>query len=494
MARLEILRMKTLAPPCKSLFKPSECELDNAFDYGRRFGEKLKDEWVPAGKSKDGVNLWKCTVCGEIFEGALPPNLCSVCGAGPEAFIEYVEEIITFNSNESMKVLIVGSGPGAVYAADAVRKRNAEAEITLITKDSEPPYYRPALTKQLSEDLKVEDILIFDADYYTDNNIKIINETEIVQILPDKKEISDRNGNSYEYDKLVLALGAKCFVPPLNGAQLPEVFTLRTFTDFCDLKKTVSNATKITVLGGGLLGLEAAYSLKQLGKEVTVIEMAPRILPRQLDEAGSELLLQKIKDAGINVITGVFVEEISGDIKVRGVVTDRNEFVETDAVIISVGIRSNFNLAADAGLTVNRGIIVDAEMTTSDPDIYAVGDCAIFDGIPAGLWEIASEQGKVAGANIAGELKEFSHLTLGATMHAFDTAIFSVGDIGLNEKDKYIQVNCRNDIRGTYKNIFFKNNKLCGALLVGDLRLTNPLLTAVKKQINSQQAMDNKLL
>jgi len=493
MARLEILRMNTLSPAYKTVFKPSEKELEGAVDYGRRFAEKLKNEWTSAGKPQKGMNLWKCSICGEILKSSLAPSFCTVCGAGPEAFVEYIEEIINFKSDEDMKVLIVGSGPGAVYAADAVRKRNTHAEITLFSKDSELPYYRPALTKQLADNLKIDDILIFPENYYDDNNITIMRETEIVDLMPAEKMVKDAKGRCYEYDKLVLALGGRCFVPPIKGTELPEVFTLRTFSDFENIKSTIGKSKKIVVLGGGLLGLEVAYSIKQLGKDVHVLEMAPRILPKQLDLTGSELLMQKINDSKISVELGVLAKEISGDIKVRGILTDKNEFIEADAVIISAGIRSNITLAAKAGIEVNDGIVVNQKMQTSDENIFAVGDCAMFDGVVSGLWEPAIQQGSIAGANIAGDEKVYSQMILGASMHAFDTAIFSVGDIGFFDHLDYVHVNSRNDIHGTYKNLVFKNNKLTGTLLVGDLSLMNSLLASVKKQLTPQQAMDDKL-
>ena len=494
MARLELMRMHTITPPLKSIFKPSDVELNNAYNYGQRFAAKLKDEWVPIGTNKKGQILWKCTVCGEVFEGALPPTTCAVCGAGPEAFVEYKEEIITFSSNVESNILIVGSGPGAVYAADAIRKRNKNCKITLFTKDDALPYYRPALTKQLSDDLKINDMLIFPESYYLDNNITIQTNTLIKEINPANKVIVDSTGKSNSYDKLILATGAECFIPPISGAKLPGVFTLRTFADFSNLKKNLQASKKVTILGGGLLGLEAAYSIHKLGKEVTVVEMAPRILPRQLDEVASSMLMKKILEAGITVKIATFAEEISGDTKVRGVLTDHNEFIPSDTVIVSAGIRSNINLAVNAGLEVNRAIVVDNRMQTSHSDIYAVGDCAIFDGTTSGLWETAIEQGKTAGAHIAGDKAEYSHLTIGATMHAFDTAIFSVGDLAYDKNDEYIQVNCRNDIRGTYKELIFKEDKLVGGILLGDLTMTNPLLSGVKKSLSSIEAKDNKLL
>ncbi|MCK5844245.1 MAG: FAD-dependent oxidoreductase, partial [Victivallales bacterium] len=494
MARLNVLRMKTLEPPLKSVFKPSESELDAAYDYGRRFARMLGDEWVPAGVSESGKTLWKCTVCGEVFEGALPPLSCPVCGAGPEAFVEHVEEIVTFSSNKEFKAVIIGSGPAAIYAADALRKRNSNAVIDIYSADADIPYYRPALTKKLSEDMTIEDNLLFPKEYYADNDITLHLNTRIEKIAPSENKIVDAAGNSIAYDKLVIATGARCFVPPLPGAELPEVVTLRDFGDFRALRAIVDNgARKIVVLGGGLLGLEVANSLMKLGLEVTVLEMAPRILPRQLDDAASEMLAKVIDASKVKVITGTFAEEIAGDARVRGVVTDKHGTIECDAVVVSAGIRANVDLAIVAGLDVDRGIVVNERMQTSHADIYSVGDCVSFNGVMAGLWEPAMEQGRVAGAHMAGENLVYEPPVVGATLNAFGTSVFSVGELVCDMKG-CVKVVQRNDMEPSYKTLCFGDGKLSGGVLLGDLSSTNQLLSGVKKQMDYETAADNKLV
>jgi len=494
MARLNVLRMKTLEPPLKVIFKPSDKELAAAHDYGRRFAKKLNEEWKQAGKSSAGVTLWKCMVCGEIFEGALPPISCPVCGAGAEAFIEFTEEKIMFISENKFKTVIIGSGPAAINAAVAIRKRNKNAEINIYTADKNLPYYRPALTKRLSDDLKLEEILLYPKKFYEKNEINIHLDAEIRKITPAEKTVTDNNGNSISYDKLIIATGAHCFVPPLPGAELPEVITLRNFKNFNKIKNLIEKgAENFVIIGGGLLGLEVANSLLKLGLKVTVLEMAPRILPRQTDDAAAKILSKIIRANGVNLKTDVYAEEIIGDTKVRGVKL-KSEEISCDAVIFSAGIRSNIELAVEAGLDVNRGIVIDERMQTSVADIYAVGDCAAFNKSVTGLWEPAMAQGKVAGAHIAGDAAKYEPIIVGATLNAFGTGIFSVGDLGEKENEEYTQITCRNDVKKVYKNIYFKNDKLCGGILLGDLTLTNPLLSGVKKEIDTETAADNKLI
>jgi NADH oxidase (H2O-forming) len=495
MARLNVLRMNTLEPPMKAVFKPSTEELAEAYNYGKRFARKLKEEWVPIGKSAAGVTLWRCTVCGEVFEGALPPLSCIACGAGPEAFVEYTEEIITFSSDREFKTVIIGGGAGAIYAADALRKRNAKAQIDIYSADEYLPYYRPALTKKLAEDFDVNENFIFPEQYYKDNNINLHLGVEISKIDPAAKAIYDNKGQSIAYDKLIIATGARCFVPPIKGADLPEVITLRNLTDFNKLKGLIENGAKeIVAMGGGLLGLEAANSLTELGVKVTVIEMASRILPKQLDEAGSGMLQKILDRSAATVLTDVMVDEISGHDRVIGVVTHKNKQIPCDAVVISAGTLSNVQLALDAGIEVARAIVVNDRMQTSHADIYAVGDCVAFNGTPTGLWEPAIAQGRIAGAHIAGENLKYEPPVVGATLHGFGTKIFSIGDIGYDVEAEYTQVNNRNDFKPEYRNLYFKDDILVGGVLLGDLAMTNQLLSGVKKQVSPEVATDNKLL
>ncbi|NOY75658.1 MAG: FAD-dependent oxidoreductase [Kiritimatiellaeota bacterium] len=493
-ARLNVLRMKTLEPPLKAVFKPSAKELAAAYDYGRRFAAILAEEWVPDGLSETGKQLWKCTVCGEVFEGALPPSTCPVCGAGAEAFAECFEEKINFSSNKKFKTVVIGGGPAAVYAADALRKRNPDAEIDIYSSDDKMPYYRPALTKQLAEDLTAEDIPLFPKSHYEENSIFLHLGSSISKILPAENVVLDESGNTIPYDKLIIATGARCFVPPIQGADLPEVVALRDFSSFKKLKSIVENgARKIVVLGGGLLGLEAANSLLKLGVDTRVLEMAPGLLPRQLDDAAAAILSKTLESSNVKVATGVFIEEIDGERSVTGVLTDKLGLIECDAVVISAGTRANVDLALAAGLDVDRGIVVNERMRTSHTDIYAAGDCVSFNGALTGLWEPAMEQGRVAGAHIAGDNVSYAPPVIGAALNAFGITLFSVGDLG-RDKDNCSRIVARDDMKPSYKNLCFADGVLTGGILLGDVSKTNQLLYGVKKSMNYETARDNKLL
>ena len=493
MSRLNVLRMNTVQPPLKIVFNPDDAKLQLAREYGQRFGKKLKEEWVKLGESSDGKTYWKCTVCGEIFEGALPPMTCPVCGVGIEAFIEYIPEIIDFRDDKEMNVVILGSGIGALSSAEAIRARNEKAKVSLYTIEDVLPYHRPVLTKALSE--KDTDLTIHHEQYYKDKKIDFYFSKEATNINKNSKEVTFKDGETVAYDKLVIATGAHCFIPPISGATLPEVVALRSM---CDLKKThelLANGPKrVVIIGGGLLGLETADNLAKVGHDVTVIEACPTILPRQLDEEGSKLFSKSISNSSVNLVQGVFVDEITGDEHVSAVRTKDGKSYPCDFVVISAGIRSNILVAKTANLDVDRAIIVDKKMQTSEPGIYAVGDCAELQGQFDGIWETALDQGKVAGANIAGDNKEYQSKVFGATLHAFDTSIFSIGDIGTDKDTEYKTVSVKDEINGIYKKIFFKDDKLVGGILIGDVKLTNPLIFGIEKGFTTNDAKESGLI
>lgn len=495
MNRLNTLRMKTVEPALKIPFNPQEPEKKAAARaYGKKFGRKLKDEWVKLRTAKSGKTYWKCVVCGEIFEGALPPDTCPVCGAGVEAFIEFFPEVITFHDDTALRVVIIGSGAGAVSAAVAVRKRNANAQIDLYSKEAALPYYRPILTQAMAQEIDDADFYMHPEHFYHDKRIQLHLNAEVTEIDKIAKTITVK-GETIPYDKLVIATGATNFIPPTQGSTLPEVVAVREVQQVHKLKQLIGRESrKIAIIGGGLLGLEAASFLSEKGHTVTVFEAAPFILPRQMDAEGGALLRKIVKQSDVTLKLGIFVDEICGEEHVKSVKTNKDEFIDADIVIISSGIKSNTALAKRAGLEVERGIIVNEFMQTSHSDIYAVGDCANFNGRVDGIWETAIEQGNVAGAHLAGEKKTYVPKVFGATLHAFGTQLFSLGDLCKDENQEYQQVSMKNDLTGTYRKLFFREDKLVGGILLGDTRLTNPLLVGVSKQVSIEDAADNKLL
>jgi flavorubredoxin/NADPH-dependent 2,4-dienoyl-CoA reductase/sulfur reductase-like enzyme len=490
-SRLDQVRM--LVPEGYRIkFKPSGKEIENAVEYGKKFAEYVLSGKVPPREEFESdsiadlnpggeVQQWRCVVCGEIIEGVYPPRICPVCGVGQELF-EMVEATATpsITSEGNDKVIILGSGAAALSAAEAYRARNKNAEIELLSKASDKPYYRPAISDYLSEEIVSDDFYLKTHDWYENNNIKLTLNTLVDKIDTNSKELVLGNGEVRAYDKLILASGSRANIPRILGVEHTGCFTLRGVHDANKIKEYTKKSKNAIVIGGGVLGLEVATELHSLGLEVTVVEKEARIFPRQLDEEGSKLIEKRLKDKGITVYKNHFVKKINGDTKVTGVELDNNRTLAADIVIISAGIACNKELAERAGIVTNRGIVVNDRMETNIKDVYACGDVAEYEGIVQGLWKTALEQGVVAGANAAQDEVIFKQETQPVTFTGLDMDIFSIGDIG-NDPDKTYQISEYNDSEnGVYKKMYFYKSKFVGGVLVGEVNAAGTLINGIK--------------
>jgi NAD(P)H-nitrite reductase large subunit len=216
-----------------------------------------------------------------------------------------------------------------------------------------------------------------------------------------------------------------------------------------------------------------------MGLKVTVIEMADRILPRQLDKDASVILEQIVEEAGVNFLKGAGTKEILGDEAVRGILLDNGEIVDADVVIISTGVKANTEIAKDTGIEIKRAIVVNEKMETSVSGIYACGDCAEFEGINYALWSEAIEQGKAAGINAAKGNYIYKTIIPSTTLNAFGTSVFSVGDIGSDPNADYKTYETKDN--ETYTKLYFKNDILAGGILIGDTSKTVKLMDGFEK-------------
>jgi NADPH-dependent 2,4-dienoyl-CoA reductase/sulfur reductase-like enzyme/rubredoxin len=360
--------------------------------------KEIKEEKKEVEDKK--VFKWKCTVCGEIVEGEEPPEKCPVCGVGPKYFIKVEETEEEETSDDKENIVIIGASGAGMGAAVEIRKRNKVSDITILSKEDVKGYFRPQLTKLLSrDDVTLDEIAIKNDDWFRENNVKLLLDKVVDRIDPKNSKLILGDKEEIPYTKLIIASGAEVFVPPFPGRDKKGVFTLRYIKDSIEIKSYAKDKRTAAVIGGGVLGLEAANELNKMGLKVTVIEMADRILPRQLDKDASVILEQIVEEAGVNFLKGAGTKEILGDEAVRGILLDNGEIVDADVVIISTGVKANTEIAKDTGIEIKRAIVVNEKMETSVSGIYACGDCAEFEGINYALWSEAIEQGKAAGIN-----------------------------------------------------------------------------------------------
>ena len=303
-------------------------------------------------------------------------------------------------------------------------------------------------------------------------------------------ELSD--GTRMKYTKLIYALGAECFVPPIPGADKPETVAIRRLEDTRKVAELLKTAKNAVVIGGGVLGLEAAWELKKAKCNVTVLELAPQLMGRQLDDAAGQMLLSIGKKCGINIFTGVQISSIEGDEHVSGVKLGDGTVIPADLVIISCGVRANTAIAAAAGITTDRAVVADANMRTNISGIYACGDCAQYQNMNYAIWPEASEQGRIAGANAAGEELTYTPEAAALTFHGMNTAIYAIGDAGKNPNLIYRTVEFKDMGRNQYQKYYFLNNRLCGVILIGDVSRMGELTEAVNRKASFQEVMKEK--
>lgn len=474
--RLKQLNMK-VTEGFRVRFKPDENQLQDAFDYGFNFGCLLQEKENPK-KKKGARTLVKCLVCGAVFDSSI--DICPVCGVGPENFVEVEAEENEFSNDTKNFYVILGNGAAGHYAAEAIRKRDRTGTITMISNEPYRTYNRPMLTKSIMAGLNEEQIAVEDASWYEENHIYQILGHEVVKIDPEAKEVHLDDGSKYHYTKLIYALGSECFIPPIKGADKDGVIAIRRLSDTKKVAEKLKETKHVVVIGGGVLGLEAAWELKKSRCEVTVLELAPVLMGRQLDKTAGEMLKKISEGQGIQIHTGVQIEAIEGGEKAEGVRLADGTVIPAELVIVSCGVRANTALAKEAGIETDRAVIVNEKMETNIPDIYACGDCAQYEGINYAIWPQAVEEGKTAGAQAAGDDNTYSTVPAALSFHGMNTALFAAGDNGQNPDLIYKTVEYKDEGKKQYQKYYFLNNRLCGVILIGDTSRMAEMTEALK--------------
>lgn len=365
-----------------------------------------------------------------------------------------------------MNVVVVGNGLAGTMAAKAVRERDDRASIVLFAAERRPYYPRPNLIEFLAGRLPEEKLYAFPASWPETNRIDLRLGTAVRRIFPAEKKIEAADGSTAAYDALLLADGAASFVPPIAGADKAGVFTIRTIDDALALLDDLQSRRNVAVLGGGLLGLEIARALRIRGTEVAVAEIFPSLLPRQLDPPGGEILKSRIEETGIRVRLGASAEEITGRDRADGVRFKDGSRLEAEIVVIAAGVRPNTALAREAGLTVDRGVVVDDRMATSAPDVFAAGDGIQHRGRLYGIIPASFAQARVAAENICGREKLYEGTVMSNHLKVSDIPLFSAGIIQ-PEEPGFEELRLSRPEEGLYKKIVLKDGLLVGAVWMG---------------------------
>ena len=410
--------------------------------------------------------LVKCLVCGEIFDASL--GACPVCGVGLEQCVPVDEEEITYRVDTDRNYLIIGGCTAAIAAADAIRARDKTGRITLLSSETYLPINRPMLIKEIDVVVsQPETIQAHPKEWYDERKLDFRLGCTATAIHPETKTVETADGQVFPYDKLILATGAECFIPPIKGSDKPGVIAVRHFEDSEELFRRMATARNAVVIGGGILGLEAAREFMRSGIAVTVLEATPQIMWRQIDATSSALLRQAMKKMHIDCFEGVNVVEIEGEEKPTGVRLSDGRVFPADVVVMSCGVKANTAIAVAAGIKADRAIPVDMFMRTNVPDIYACGDCCYYDGVNYQLMAEAGAQGRVAGAHAAGDpTVYFANRLIGMHVEGIGATMFAIGDAGKNEKLSYKTVETQDEIRSRHETYWFSGGALKGAVVI----------------------------
>lgn len=380
------------------------------------------------------------------------------------------------------QLVLVGNGMAGVRAIEEILSvAKDEFQITIFGAEPHPNYNRILLSKVLQGDTDIKDITLNDWDWYEENNIQLYTNETVIKVDTENKTVITDADRIQPYDELILATGSVPFILPIPGADKKGVTAFRDIKDTDTMLAASKQYKKAAVIGGGLLGLEAARGLLNLGMDVSVIHLAPYLMERQLDATAGRLLQNELEKQGMTFLLEKQTEEIVGDGRVEGVRFKDGTSIEADLVVMAVGIRPNTALGAESGIPVNRGIIVNDYMQTEIPHVYAVGECAEHRGIAYGLVAPLYEQAKVLAKHICGiETKPYEGSVLSTQLKVSGVEVFSAGDFNESDEKKAIKVFDEQD--GIYKKIVLRGNQIVGAVLFGDSSEGNRLFSMIQKE------------
>lgn len=426
---------------------------------------------------QSAAGSWRCMDCTYLHEGDHPPEVCPVCGAEANRFEPVAESPAAQAAGKTANVVIIGAGIAGVSAAEAIRGGSAESTITLVSYEECNPYYRLNLTRRLAGEIEAAE-MIHPAEWYESSNINLLSGRNVETIRPEDKTVELDDGTSLPYDKLILTMGSHPFVPPIPGADLDGVYTLRTAQDADRIIEHLDRGEPCVCIGGGVLGLETAGALAQRGGNVTLLESHDWLMPRQLNRDAAALLEEHMISLGVTLKKAAQTRQIiEADGNVGGVLLENGEQIHCGMVVLCTGVRPNTSLARKAGLEVNRGVVVDNHLRTSNPDIFAAGDLAEHNGVVYGVWGPSQFQGTIAGINTLGGDTAFGGVPRSNALKVLGIDLLSIGQFE-PEDGSYRVV--QEQSGKTFNHFVFHDGKMVGAILLGSTELAAKIKTAIE--------------
>jgi nitrite reductase (NADH) large subunit len=371
---------------------------------------------------------------------------------------------------ERARLVVVGNGMAGMRTVEELLARAPDRfDITVIGAEPHPNYNRIMLSSVLAGDKTLDEIVLNPRAWYDEHGIRLITGGRVTTLDPVARQVVLADGSVVPYDKLLLATGSKPVAPPIPGIDLPNV---RAFRDIADVEAMLAAATSgrcAVVIGGGLLGLEAAWGLKRRGMDVALVHLMPTLMERQLDVAAGALLLRDLEARGIRFFVNAQTEAIIGEGRAEAVLLADGRQIPVDFVVLAIGIRPNIDLARQAKLDVNRGILVGDDMRTSEADIYAVGECIEHNGQVFGLVAPIWEQAKVCGARLAGDTAAvYDPPPIFTSLKITGVDVFSAGALAAAD-DCDEELTLHDAAGGLYKKVILRGDRVVGSVLYGSV-------------------------
>ncbi|KGK81257.1 pyridine nucleotide-disulfide oxidoreductase [Desulfosporosinus sp. HMP52] len=391
-----------------------------------------------------------------------------------------------------MRYLIIGNSAAGIFAAETIRGLDSIGKITMISKEDCLPYSRCLTSYFIGKEISEEGMYIRNKDFYTQTGIDFIG-GNVERVDPDSRCVWLDNGEKVNYDKLLIATGASPFSPPLEGSDMEGVFQLRTSADAKAIAEFAPKVKTAVVMGAGLVGLKGAHGLHELGIKVTVVGSAPYLMRYSTDPESSEVLIKLLEKDGYRILLNTKAERILGEknsngrMSVSGVVLNTGEHISCQMVLKAIGVRPNVQLVEGSGVFVNKGIVVDDEMETYVKDIYAAGDVAEADDFLTGeksvsaLWPTATEQGIIAGCNMAGLKRRYrGSLALNSAVIC-GVGLISAGIMNLPPGEGLV-LKAVEPKKSFYRKFVIKDGRLIGMIMVGNIEGAGILSSLIRKK------------
>jgi nitrite reductase (NADH) large subunit len=380
-------------------------------------------------------------------------------------------------------VVVVGTGPVGVRVAQELARIAPRVPVVVYGNEPSVPYNRVRLSSLLAGEMSLN-ALVAGQELQPGPHLTVRLNCGITAIDRERRAVIDATGRAQPYWKLVIATGSRPLVPDLPGIHQAHVYVFRNLQDAERLCARRMMSRRTAVIGGGLLGLEAARAMQRFNTEVRVVEHASRLMPRQLDDAGADCLLGHMRRIGIDAVLGDPVRQVLGNGTVTGLRLRSGRDIECDTLVVAAGIRPNVELAAGAGLAVGRGVRVNDFLQTSDPDIYAVGECAEHDGEVWGLIAPGLEQAAIAGHNVTGARSRYRGTSVATRLKVLDLPVFSMGAVNeYSRLDLASEFVYRDEAAGIYRKIVTERGRLIGAIALGEF----PEMSRVQEMILQQR-------